>query len=197
MPTVIADFTLAAIAVGAIAANSLNIYSGAMSFLAAGIRIPFKLRRAIIAVGFGIIGFFIALSAILNSALSDNYENFLLVIAYWIAPWLGIVFADRILRRGTSIASLIPDKAKYRNWAGFIALIVAGAISIWLFSNQTFYTGPIAKSSSIGDLTPLVGFVLAGLIYWLLFALLKPKVGGPLADEPEVIVGVDAADDVA
>jgi nucleobase:cation symporter-1, NCS1 family len=197
MPTVIADFTLAAIAVGAIAANALNIYSGAMSFLAAGVRIPFKLRRAIIAIGFGVIGFFIALSAILNEKLSENYENFLLVIAYWIAPWLGIVLVDRILRRNTSIAEFIPDRARYRNWGGLIALVVAGFISIWLFSNQTFYTGPIAKATSIGDLTPLVGFVLAGLIYWLLFVLLKPKVGGPLADEPDLVVGVDAADSVA
>jgi NCS1 family nucleobase:cation symporter-1 len=197
MPTVIADLTLAAIAVGAIAANALNIYSGAMSFLAAGVRIPFKLRRAIIAIGFGAIGFFIALSAILNEKLSENYENFLLVIAYWIAPWLGIVLVDRILRRGTSIAEFIPDKARYRNWGGLIALVVAGFISIWLFSNQTFYTGPIAKATSIGDLTPVVGFVLAGLIYWLLFVLLKPKIGGPLADEPELVVGVDAADSVA
>src|ERR1700712_2447124 len=47
-------------------ATPLNIYSGAMSFLAAGVKIPFALRRAIIAVGFGILGFVIALVSILN-----------------------------------------------------------------------------------------------------------------------------------
>src|SRR4051812_10537915 len=66
MPTVIRDLTLVAIAIGAIAANALNIYSGAMSFLAAGIKIPFALRRAIIAVGFGIVGGIIALIAVIN-----------------------------------------------------------------------------------------------------------------------------------
>jgi NCS1 family nucleobase:cation symporter-1 len=193
MPVVIRDFTLVAIAIGAIAANSLNIYSGAMSFLAAGVRIRFSLRRAIIAVTFGVIGFFIALSAVLNSALSENYENFLLVIAYWIAPWLGVVLVDRFLRRGTAIAPFIPDAAKYRNWSGFISLLVAGVVSVWLFSNQSFYTGPIAKTG-IGDLTPLVGFVLAGVLYWILFRVLRPKVGGPLGESPDAIVGVDAAD---
>ena len=198
MPTFTRDITLIAICIGAIAANALNIYSGAMSFLAAGIKIPFALRRAIIAIGFGVIGFFIALASILNEAVGANYENFLLVIAYWIAPWLGIVFADRILRRGTAIAAFIPDKAKYRNAAGIISFVVAAVISIWLFSNQTFYTGLVAKNTPIGDITPLVGFVLAGLLYWLLFAVVfKPKLGGPLAEEPEVIVGVDAADSVA
>lgn len=197
MPTWIGDVTLVAIAVGAIAANALNVYSGAMSFLAAGVKIPFSLRRAVIAIGFGILGFVIALIAVLNAAFSENYENFLLVIAYWIAPWLGIVLVDRLVRRGTAIAPFIPDRAKYRNPAGIIALVVAGALSIWLFSNQTFYTGLVAKAAPIGDLTPLVGFVLAGLLYWVLFLVFTPKMGGPLAEEPDVVVGVDAADQVA
>ena len=197
MPVWLGDITLVAIAIGAIAANALNVYSGAMSFLAAGVRIPFALRRAIIAVAFGVLGFVIALIAVLNSDFYDSYDNFLLVIAYWIAPWLGIVLVDRLLRRGTAIAGFIPDKAKYRNPSGIIALVVAGAISIWLFSNQSFYTGPIAGAAPIGDLTPVVGFVLAGLIYLVLFRVFRPKLGGPVEQEPELVVGVDAADDVA
>jgi NCS1 family nucleobase:cation symporter-1 len=204
MPTVIKDFTLVAIAVGAIAANALNIYSGAMSFLAAGVKLRFSLRRAIVALGFGVIGFFIAWGALADAG--TKYENFLLVIAYWIAPWLGIVLTDRYLRRGTSIAALVPDHAKYRNLAGIISMVVAGAVSIWLFSNQTLYQGVITAAttpnakfaiSAIGDLTPLVGFVLAAVLYLALFAALKPKLGGPLSEEPELIIGVDAADDVA
>ncbi|CAN5498427.1 cytosine permease [soil metagenome] len=197
MPTWVADLTLIAIAIGAIAANALNVYSGAMSFLAAGIRIPFSLRRAIIALGFGVIGFFIALAAILNESIAADYENFLLVIAYWIAPWLGIVLVDRLIRRGTAISAFIPDHAKYRNPAGIISLIVAGFISIWLFSNQSFYVGLIAGKAPIGDLTPLVGFVVAGLLYFALFQVFKPKLGGPVSEEPDEIIGVDAADSVA
>src|SRR5665213_699132 len=113
MPFGIREITLVAITVGAIAANALNVYSGAMSFLAVGIKIPFGLRRAIVALGFGIIGFFVALSALKDAGAS--YTNFLLVIAYWIAPWLGVVFADRLLRRGTAITAFVPDKARYRN----------------------------------------------------------------------------------
>lgn len=197
MPTVIRDLTLIAIAVGAIAANALNIYSGAMSFLAAGVKIPFALRRAIVALGFGIIGFFIAWSALPNAG--DTYENFLLVIAYWIAPWLGVVLMDRLLRRGTRIAAFLPDHARYRNPAGIIALIVGGGIAIWLFSNQTQYTGPIAAHTGIGDLTPLVGFVLAAVVYWLLFLVFKPALGAPLGagGRDDVPVGIDAADEVA
>jgi NCS1 family nucleobase:cation symporter-1 len=172
-----------------------------MSFLAVGIKIPFGLRRAIVAVGFGIIGFFVALSALKDAGTS--YTNFLLVIAYWIAPWLGVVFVDRLLRRGTAITDFVPDKARYRNWAGPIAFVVATVISIWLFSDQTFYSGVFVKAttpnakfaiSAIGDLTAVVGFVLAGLLYFILFKVTRPKVGGDLASEPDLVVGVDAAE---
>ena len=204
MPSWVTVITLLAIAIGAVAANALNVYSGAMSFLAIGIKIPFGLRRAIVAVGFGVIGFLVALTALKD--VGQNYTDFLLIIAYWIAPWLGIVFVDRLLRRGTSIASLVPDKAKYRNWAGPIAFVIAAVVSIWLFADQVKFVGVIAAATTpnekyaipaIGDLTALVGFVLAGVLYFILFKLLKPKVGGPLADEPDLIVGIDAADSAA
>lgn len=204
MPIVIRDLTLVAIAVGAIAANSLNIYSGAMSFLAVGIKIRFALRRAIVALGFGVLGFFIAWSALADAG--TKYENFLLVIAYWIAPWLGVVLADRFLRRGTSIAGLVPDHAKHRNYAGPIAMVVAGVVSIWLFSNQVFFQGVVTAAttpptkfaiSTIGDLTPLVGFVLAAVLYVVLFRIFKPTLGGPLGSSTADVIGVDAADDVA
>ncbi len=197
MPAWIGNVTLVAIAIGAIAANALNVYSGAMSFLAAGVKIPFALRRAIIALGFGVIGFIIALVAVLNESFSESYENFLLVIAYWIAPWLGIVLVDRLLRRGTAIAAFIPDKAKYRNPAGIISFVIAAVVSVILFSNQSFFTGFVAKAAPIGDLTPLVGFVLAGVLYLILFRVFTPQLGGPVSEEPDVVVGVDAADEVA
>ena len=204
MPTWVADISLVAIAVGAIAANALNVYSGAMSFLAMGIKIPFKLRRAIVALVFGVIGFIVALTALKD--VGTTYTDFLLIIAYWIAPWLGIVFVDRLLRRGTEIASIVPDKARYRNWAGLIAFVVAAVVSIWLFADQVKFVGVIAKATTpdkpfanpaIGDLTALVGFILAGILYFILFKALKPKLGGALTDTPDVVVGVDAADAVA
>jgi NCS1 family nucleobase:cation symporter-1 len=192
MPTVIRDLTLVAIAIGAIAANALNIYSGAMSFLAAGIKIRFSLRRAIIALGFGVIGFFIALSAVLNATLSVDYENFLLVIAYWIAPWLGVVLVDRYLRRGTEIRSIIADSARYRNAAGVIAFLLGLVISVLLFSNQSFFHGLFVAQSltatdfnGIGDYTAIVGLVIAAVAYFLLFRALKPAVGAPAVDAPE------------
>ena len=117
LPTGLADVTLLAIALGAVCANALNVYSGSMSFLALGIRLPLTLRRAIVALVFGVAGFFLALSGLHDAG--TKYNNFLLVIAYWIGPWLGVFFTDQFLRRGKRVDGLLFDR-KHRPWAGFV-----------------------------------------------------------------------------
>jgi NCS1 family nucleobase:cation symporter-1 len=173
MPSVLADFTLLAIALGAVAANALNIYSGAISFTALGFKLPLALRRAIVALVFGAIGFFLAWSGLSNAG--TKYNNFLLIIAYWIAPWLAVVLCDQFLRRGQrpdQIEHLLFAK-KYTNWAGPVAMAVGAGVSIWLFANQTEYTGLVpGHAGSAGDLTFEVGFLLTAVIYltWRLVA---------------------------
>jgi nucleobase:cation symporter-1, NCS1 family len=172
-PTWLGDLTLIAIVIGGIAANALNIYSGAISFTALGFKLPLAARRAIVALGFGIIGFFVAWSGLHNAG--EKYNNFLLVIAYWIAPWLAVTFCDMYLRRRqdpAQIERLLFDR-KYTNWAGPVAMLVGGVVSIWLFSNQTEYKGLVPKhDGNFGDLTFEVGFVLTAVIYltWRLVA---------------------------
>ena len=172
-PTWLADLTLLAITIGAIAANAINIYSGSISFTAIGIKLPLHIRRAIVALGFGTIGFFLAWSGL--SDAGTKYNNFLLIIAYWIGPWLAVVFCDMFLRRRKSTEEterLLFDK-KYANWAGPVAMLVGAGVSIWLFANQTEYVGLIPKHwPNAGDLTFEVGSLLTAVIYltWRLIA---------------------------
>ncbi len=166
LPTGIADFTLLAIAVGAVCANAMNVYSGAMSFLALGIDLPLKMRRAISALGFGLAGFILALFGLHDAG--TKYENFLLIIAYWIAPWLAVVLIDQFLRRGQHTTRLLFDR-RHNPFAGVIAIVVGMAVSIPLFSDQTEYFGVIAKHHpGLGDLTFEVGFVVTAIVYLLL-----------------------------
>ena len=172
-PTWLGDLTLIAIVIGGIAANALNIYSGAISFTAIGFKLPLAARRAIVALGFGAIGFFVAWAGLGNAG--ENYNNFLLIIAYWIAPWLAVMFCDMFLRRRqdpAEIEHLLFNK-KFTNWAGPVAMAAGTGISIWLFSNQTKYVGLVpAHAGAAGDLTFEVGFVLTAVIYltWRLIA---------------------------
>ena len=166
LPTAIADLTLLAIALGAVAANVLNIYSGALSFVAMGIRMPLALRRAIVALVFGVIGFVVALFGLNNAG--TKYEDFLLVIAYWIAPWLAVVLTDQVLRRGTDVEPLLFD-TRHSNLAGPASMLVGMGISIWLFSNQTDYVGIVPTHvPGVGDITFAVGFVITAVLYVIL-----------------------------
>ncbi|MGH7912370.1 MAG: purine-cytosine permease family protein, partial [Candidatus Dormibacteraceae bacterium] len=165
LPGVVAVLTLLAITLGGISANVLNIYSGSMSFLTLGIRLGARQRRAIVALGFGVIGFVVALIGG-QTGLSSTYDNFLLVIGYWIAPWFGVVFTDYVLRRGDFGDESVFYNRRHNRWSGVTAFAVATAVSIYLFCNETIYVGPVpARFPGIGDLTFVVGFLLAVAIY--------------------------------
>ena len=173
MASWLGKLTLLCIALGAIAANALNIYSGAMSFLTVGLRLPGSRARMTTALVFGAAGFVLALFGLKNAG--TNYENFLLVIAYWIGPWLGVVLADRLIRHGADAVAIAEDRG-FTNWAGPIAMLVGSAVSIWLFANQSKYVGPVPKAHpAFGDITFFVGFVLSAALYLVLRRVLPER----------------------
>ncbi|MBA2561003.1 MAG: cytosine permease, partial [Propionibacteriales bacterium] len=114
LPTVLAKLTLLAVCLGAIAANALNVYSGALSFMAMGVKLPTREARAVVALVLGSLGGLAAAFGLADAG--HNYESFLLVISYWIAPWLGVVLVDRWLRRGQDLSAAVAEGSV--NWAG-------------------------------------------------------------------------------
>jgi NCS1 family nucleobase:cation symporter-1 len=166
LPDWLGKLTLLAIAIGGIAANALNVYSGTLSFVALGIKLPAAARRATVALVFGVVGTAFAWSGLSDSG--EKYENFLLVISYWIGPWLAVVFLDRWFRRGEStesVAALLTDR-RFSYWAGPIAMAVGTGLGVWLFSNQTDYTGVVPKHvPALGDIAFFAGAVIAGVLY--------------------------------
>jgi nucleobase:cation symporter-1, NCS1 family len=173
LPTAIGKLALLAICLGAVAANVLNIYSGSLSFMSIGFRLPTRTARASVAVVLALIGLVVAYKGLKNAG--QNYENFLLVIAYWIAPWLAVVFVDRWLRRGQDVTDLVQN-TRLQNWAGPIAMLAGMVISIWLFSNQTRYVAVIPKHHpAVGDITFEIGFVISAVTYYALYKLLPRR----------------------
>ena len=178
LPTALADLTLLAIALGAVCANVLNIYSGAMSFVAMGVKLPLALRRAIVALVFGLIGFIVAITGLHDAGA--KYTDFLLIISYWIAPWLAVMFCDQFLYRRRSLAEeegLLFNR-HYSNWAGPVAMVLGVVLSVWLFSNQTKYVGLVPKHApSVGDLTFEAGFVITAVVYLTWHAITRSGAG--------------------
>jgi purine-cytosine permease-like protein len=171
MPDVVYYPTLICIAIGAVAANAINIYSGTMSLVALGIRemgLTLRQRRAALAILAGVIGYFGGLY-LESRGVASQYTNFLLLISYWIATWLAVVFVDYWLRRGDYGDESMFYDTKNLRWQGVVAMAVGLVVSVWLFANIFgLYVGPIANSyPQIGDITFVVGFVITSVLYYV------------------------------
>jgi len=170
--TFVGDLTLLAITLGAVAANAINVYSGALSFTAMGFHLPLRTARAITALAFGVLGLVVAFLFLDNI---QKYENFLLLISYWIGPWLGVVFADWVLRRGRRVDGFLFDR-KHRPLAGWLSMLVGIVLSVWLFADQTQYTGVVpSRWPSFGDIAFFVGFLIAGALYAVIHSVERSK----------------------
>ncbi|MDT0485607.1 purine-cytosine permease family protein [Streptomyces doebereineriae] len=175
LPGWLGDLVLLAIILGAVSANALNVYSGAISIASFGLNLPAWLSRSVLVVVSGVAG-----TAAAWASLSDAgaaYEAFLLVIAYWVAPWLGVVLVERWLRARVpqeQSAARLTDRS-FTNWPGLAALLIGVAVSVPLFSNQEDYVGYVPEHwPSFGDITPVVGFAVSALLYAALRGRFRP-----------------------
>ncbi|WP_329266240.1 purine-cytosine permease family protein [Streptomyces pseudovenezuelae] len=166
LPGWLGDLVLIAIILGAVSANALNVYSGAISIASFGLDLPAWLSRSVLVVVSGVAG-----TAAAWASLSDAgaaYEAFLLVIAYWVAPWLGVVLVERWLRARVpqeQSAARLTDRS-FTNRPGLAALLLGVAVSVPLFSNQEDYVGYVPEHwPSFGDITPVVGFAVSAVLY--------------------------------
>jgi NCS1 nucleoside transporter family len=177
MPDFLYYLTLLCIAVGAVAANAINIYSGTMSLVALGIRemgMTLRQRRAVLAVAAGVLGYLIGVIGQANVGPGSKYEYFLLLISYWIAPWLAVVLVDYWMRRGDYGDEAMFYDSRYQRWQGVAAMAIGLVVSVGLFANvYSVYTGPIPNANpQIGDITFIVGFVVTGALYYV-FSLMS------------------------
>jgi purine-cytosine permease-like protein len=162
LPQALALIATVAIALGAIAANVLNLYSAAMSFLTLGIRLTLRRRRAVVAVGFGVVGFCVALTG--NAAPGSKYEAFLFFNTYWIVPFIAVVLTDWALRKGSYREVSFFD-TRHRPWKGIVAML-AGIVASFPFWNQSLYVGVVPSNvPQFGDISFVVGFAVAIVVY--------------------------------
>lgn len=172
LPEALAIISTIAIAVGAIAANVLNLYSAAMSFLTLGIRLTLRRRRAIVAVLFGVVGYFVGVAGYANPG--GNYEAFLFFNTYWIVPFITVVLVDHALRRGRYAARVFFDRT-HRPWKALAAML-AGIVSSFPFWNQPLFVGVVpANHPAFGD----ISFVVGGTVTAAVYLALRPLRGPP------------------
>ena len=170
LPGVLAGLVLLGVALGAVTANVINVYSGAISFLTLGVRLPLRIRRAAVALGAGVVGYIVGVVLESRVGPGSGYENFLLLISYWIAPFLAVVLVDYWIRGGSYEEREFFD-THHLPWRGLVAM-VAGIVASFPFWNNAIITGPVPRANpAFGDITFVVGFAVTAVVYWALAAL--------------------------
>ncbi|MDA4123882.1 MAG: cytosine permease [Thaumarchaeota archaeon] len=144
------------IILGALAANALNLYTNALSALVLDV----KARRWVTVVAGGVVG--LALTIVFGSDFEPFFENFLLALAYWITPWLGVILVDFYLARRTSVESTLgapridgPALGVY-----LVSLLVSVPFMVPLLS-YSFPVGSLASVFGGADLSYFVSFAVA------------------------------------
>jgi nucleobase:cation symporter-1, NCS1 family len=167
---IVAALAMVAIAIGTVAVNAMNDYTGSLSLQAAGLRIPRVYSAAAVAV----LGFLFTLYLQYNGDFAGNFINFILFISYWISPFVGVVLADWWLRGRKADGRSIVDFARLPSGTvALVALIVGFLVGIPFQNSSLGYTwgGPFNYITATylhgADLAYYVGGIVAFVIYWV------------------------------
>jgi NCS1 family nucleobase:cation symporter-1 len=159
------------IVLGVLAVNVLNLYGAFMSItttleaftkLKATTKVRFWLvfATAIIGTGLAIWG---------NGNFLTNFENFILLLSYFMVPWTAINLIDYyLLRRGEySVLDVFDVNGQYGkfNWIAIIAYLVSFILEI-PFVNTTMYVGPISKILDGTDIAWIMGLAAPLVLYY-------------------------------
>jgi NCS1 family nucleobase:cation symporter-1 len=168
----LAPLAMLAIAIGTVAVNAMNDYTGSLSLQAAGVRVP----RVVAAIVVAILGFFFTLY--LNSGdLVGKFEGYLLFIIYWVTPYVGVVLADWWLRGRRADVSRLADYASLPSGIWGLAALVVGFVVSLPFGTSPFgqeiadATGlpinALAPTLHYADIAYVVGFIVSFAFYWV------------------------------
>jgi NCS1 family nucleobase:cation symporter-1 len=157
---------LVAIVFGAITSNSMNDYTGSLAFQALGARLRRPVTAALVAV--------LAFAAIMwihAGDTSGKFENLLLFIGYWIAPFCAIVMIDWHYNGRRYVPTLLRNALTFgtlgSGWPAIVAFVL-GYGAMVPFMNTSIVVGPIAALLDGADLAFYIGFIVTGALYYVL-----------------------------
>ncbi len=168
-----------AILAGTVVANVLNLYSGAMSSLTW----DFPLARWKTAALIGACGLALSL-AFGGASFTHYYDEFLFFVAYFVTPWLAIIFLDFFWFRHAYVGGHAVESIEFYkrdgvfgrvSWTAVVSFFVAFAVSV-PFMATILYTGPIGNALGGADLSYFVSFVVAGILYFALESWRRGKI---------------------
>ncbi|MEU1601332.1 cytosine permease [Streptomyces sp. NPDC005708] len=100
-----------------------------------------------------------------------NFNNFVLLMLYFLIPWTAVNLVDfYFVRRGHyAITAIFDPRGIYGRWSwqGLTAYTV-GFVAMIPFFATSFWTGPVAKALGGADISFAVGLLVAGVLYYVL-----------------------------
>ncbi|GAB2996119.1 cytosine permease [Amycolatopsis acidiphila] len=163
---------LAALVLGVLSINALNIYGGYMSSLTFVSTFRRRWRRHGVAPRLWFIVPVAVLATVMSFLYKDNllssFEQFLVMVLALMIPWTSINLVDYyFVRRGRyQVQDMDQPRGYYGriNVPGVVAYVVGFLVQI-PFMHNSVYTGPVATALHDGDISWVVGAVLSGLTY--------------------------------
>lgn len=158
------------IILGIIAVNVLNLYGAFMSWTtiatAARRHGVSRTTRAVYTIVVAVIATVLAVAG--QGNFIDNFENFILFLAYFIIPWTAINLVDFYLIRKEDydIAAIFEPNGPYgrASWPALVAYLVAIGVEI-PFMSTTFYTGAMVARLGGADISWVLGLIVAAILY--------------------------------
>jgi len=161
------------IGISIIMPNSFNVYGGIITTLTIGTNFrEFKsTARLRVVVGI-IVGGLMMVAAIVGAGnFINNVYNFLLILLYFLIPWTAVNLTDfYLVRRGQyRTDDFFAKNGPYGqwNWTGLGVYIITFLIEIPFMATPHF-TGPVGHALNGGDITWIVGTVVAVPLYFFL-----------------------------
>lgn len=155
-PLSLGAFSMIALFLGGLSANALNLYSNSLSMKSIGI----NLSRRLIVVVIVIISMIVSYFGYVN--YYSYFEDFLLILDYWITPWLGVMIADFFI---VSRKSSYEPKGKSRGAIAILSYLVSIAVSVPFMNPGYWYSGPLSPYLGGVDISFFISFILAVIIY--------------------------------
>lgn len=175
---------------GLVGSNVTNLYgmfmAGTTTFTAI---LKYRVTRRTRAEWVIVVAIVGALIAIIGSGhFFTNFENLILFLSYFVIPWTAINLVDfYAIRHGQyNIEAIFQPGGEYGRvgWRAVSAYVVAIVVEV-PFINSSFYVGPIVSHLGGGDISWIVGVIVAGGLYYSMMR--SRRTGESATDRAQVV----------
>lgn len=163
--------------VNLLAVNAIDLYSSGLTLQTIGLSVK-RWQATLIDM---VICTILAAIAIFNSDFNNLYSEFLSLLIVFLAPWCAIYLVDAWMRRNryepSGLLASIGGPYWYQggvNPAGLLAML-GGMIASALWLNSSLLQGPLSHVFGSSDMSIFTGFIIAGVLYWILARVLVPQ----------------------